>query len=108
MPTMQHTSEDNAVAEPEGQRPADSKQRKVSLKRLWLDPNNYRLIHEPEYVSVPLERVRDKTVARRTLRLLAGDRNQNIQDLVESFRANGYLPVDQILCENWATVTIWS
>jgi len=74
----------------------DAKGRRVSLKNLWLDPNNYRLIHEPEYVKVPPEQIRDKTVAQRTLRLLAGERNQNIQDLIESFRANGYLPVDQI------------
>ena len=53
-------------------------------------------MHEPEYVEVPPEQIRDKTVARRTFRLLAGERNQNIQDLIESFRANGYLPVDQI------------
>ncbi|WP_295586745.1 AAA family ATPase [uncultured Lamprocystis sp.] len=74
----------------------DAKGRRVSLKNLWLDPNNYRLIHEPEYVEVPPEQIRDKTVGRRTFRLLAGERNQNIQDLIESFRANGYLPVDQI------------
>jgi len=80
----------------EDQRPTDSKMRRVSLKNLWLDPNNYRLIHEPEYVEVPVDQVKEKTVARRTARLLAGERNQNIQDLIESFRANGYLPVDQI------------
>lgn len=74
----------------------DAKGRRASLKNLWLDPNNYRLMHESEYVEVPPEQIRDKTVARRTFRLLAGERNQNIQDLIESFRANGYLPVDQI------------
>jgi hypothetical protein len=78
------------------QRSTDSKTRRVSLKNLWLDPNNYRLIHEPEYVEVPFAQIKDKTVGRRTARLLAGERNQNIQDLIESFRANGYLPVDQI------------
>ena len=74
----------------------EAKGRRVNLKSLWLDPNNYRLIHEPEYVDVPADQVRDKTVARRTFRLLAGERNQNIQDLIDSFKANGYLPVDQI------------
>ena len=80
----------------DGQRAADPKFRRLPLRRLWLDPNNFRLIHEGESVPVAPAQVRDKNVARRTLRLLSGERNQHIQDLVESFRANGYLPVDQI------------
>ncbi len=70
--------------------------RKVSLRNLYLDPNNFRLIHESDQVSVPDEKIRDKDVANRTYRLIVGEKNQNIQDLVESFKANGYLPVDQI------------
>jgi len=77
-------------------RTADSKARKISVRKLWLDPNNYRLIHEPDYVPVEAWQVKDKQVARRTFRLLAGERNQHITDLIESFRANGYLPVDMI------------
>ncbi|WP_133511539.1 ParB/RepB/Spo0J family partition protein [Candidatus Thiosymbion oneisti] len=80
----------------EDQQSTDAKIKRVSLKNLWPDPNNYRLIHEPEYVEVTDDRIKDKAVARRTARLLAGERNQNIRDLIESFRANGYLPVDQI------------
>jgi len=67
-----------------------------SLKNLFLDPNNYRLIHEPEYVEVGDEQIRDKSVQRRTYRLLTGDKNQHIQDLIESFKSNNYLLVDQI------------
>lgn len=67
-----------------------------SLKNLFLDPNNYRLIHEPEYVEVGDEDIKDKSVQRRTFRLLTGDKNQHIQDLIESFKSNNYLPVDQI------------
>nr|WP_093186245.1 AAA family ATPase [Thiocapsa sp. KS1] len=93
--TGRHPMEDDAN-QSDPQKAADSKTRKVSLKNLWLDPNNYRLIHEPEYLPVATESVRDKTVALRTYRLLAGERNQNIRDLIESFRSNGYLPVDQI------------
>jgi len=93
---MQEDTDNTPRSPPEGQRLSDSKFRKVSVKRLWLDPNNYRLIHEPEYVLVSPEQIRDRNVARRTYRLLAGERNQHIQDLMESFRANGYLPVDQI------------
>jgi len=74
----------------------DSKRQNVSLRNLFLDPNNFRLINESDYVVVPEKEIRDKTIARRTFRLLAGDKNQHIQDLIESFKANDYLPVDQI------------
>lgn len=74
----------------------DSKRQNISLRNLYLDPNNYRLINEADYVEVSAEKVKDKIIARRTFRLLAGDKNQYIQDLIESFKANGYLPVDQI------------
>ncbi len=68
----------------------------LSLRNLYLDPNNYRLIHEPEYVEASDDKVKDKSVQRRTFRLLSGDKCQHIQDLVESFKSNNYLPVDQI------------
>jgi hypothetical protein len=74
----------------------DSSSKRISLKNLHLDPNNYRLIHEKEQVDVSEDKIKDKTVAQRTLKLLLGDKNQNIQDLIDSFKANGYLPVDQI------------
>jgi len=70
--------------------------RRVSLKELFLDPNNFRLIHEQDQVDVPDNEVKDKDVLQRTYKLLLGDKNQNIQDLIESFKSNGYLPVDQI------------
>ena len=38
----------------------DSKRQKVSLRNLYLDPNNYRLINEPEYVEVPEDKIKDK------------------------------------------------
>ncbi|MEO5378939.1 MAG: AAA family ATPase [Magnetococcus sp. DMHC-6] len=75
---------------------SEANTKRVSLRNLYLDPNNYRIIHEKEHTPVPDEQIKNSTVARRTLRLLAGERNQHIQDLIESFRANGYLPVDQI------------
>ncbi len=74
----------------------DAVTRRVSLKDLYLDPNNYRLIHELEQTEVKDENVKDQDVARRTFRLLIGEKNQYIQDLLDSFRTNGYLPVDQI------------
>jgi len=74
----------------------DAKTRKVRLKSLFLDPNNYRLIHEADQIEIPDDRVKEKDVVSRTNRLIVGDRNQNIQDLIESFKSNDYLPVDQI------------
>lgn len=71
--------------------------RRVSLRSLYLDPNNFRIIHEPDQKQVPDTEVKSRDVMQRTLRLLCGDKNQNIQDLIESFKANGYLRVDQIL-----------
>jgi hypothetical protein len=68
----------------------------ISLKNLYLDPNNFRLINETEYIQVGESDITDKQVIRRTFHLLVGDKKQHIQDLVESFKANGYLPVDQI------------
>lgn len=71
--------------------------RQVSLRNLYLDPNNFRIIHEPDQKEVSDTEVKNRDVVQRTMRLLCGDKNQNIQDLIESFKANGYLRVDQIL-----------
>lgn len=71
--------------------------RRVSLRSLYLDPNNFRIIHEPDQKQVPDADVKNRDVMQRTMRLLCGEKNQNIQDLIESFKANGYLRVDQIL-----------
>ena len=74
----------------------ESRRENVGLENLYLDPNNYRLIHEQEYVEVPREKIKDSNVARRTIRLISGEKNQHIQDLIDSFKTNDYLPVDQI------------
>ncbi|MGG5290450.1 AAA family ATPase [Pseudomonas shirazensis] len=73
-----------------------SSTKRFSIRNLHLDPNNYRIIHEEEQIDVPDEHAKDKIVAQRTLRLITGERNQHIQDLIDSFKTNGYLPVDQI------------
>ncbi|MCX6584255.1 MAG: AAA family ATPase [Candidatus Aminicenantes bacterium] len=75
---------------------ANPSRQEISLKNLYLDPNNFRLIHEQDYVETPTSKIKDKVVSQRTFRLIAGERNQNIQDLIESFKASGYLPIDQI------------
>ncbi len=70
--------------------------RNISLKNLFLDPNNYRFIDSPDYTRVVEADVTDRDVQRRTYRLLLGKGNANISDLLASFRQSGYLPVDQI------------
>jgi predicted ATPase len=74
----------------------EAKNRTVDLRHLYLDPNNYRLIHEDEQKNVTDDRIKDKDVVNRTYRLILGEKNQNIQDLINSFKSSGYLPVDQI------------
>lgn len=76
---------------------ATANQRRVSVRNLFLDPNNFRIIHEPDQKQVSDAEVKNRDVVQRTMRLLCGDKNQNIQDLIESFKSNGYLRVDQIL-----------
>lgn len=89
-------TESTSTEHDSGTSKATANMRRVSLRNLHLDPNNFRIIHEPDQKEVPDDQVKDRTVANRTMRLLTGERNQNIQDLIESFKANGYLPVDQI------------
>ena len=80
----------------EDNRSLSSAGKRVSLKNLYLDPNNFRLIHEVDQINVPDEKIKEKDVAQRTYKLILGEKNQNIQDLIDSFKSNGYLPVDQI------------
>ena len=68
----------------------------VSIDQLYFDPNNYRLLNETRYSKVNDNNIIDELVQKRTFGILCGSKNENIKDLLESFRANGYLPVDQI------------
>ena len=68
----------------------------VSLQNLLLDPNNYRFRDADSYVTVEENDVAKPDVQRRTSGLLLGRNAENIRDLNESFKKNGFLPVDQI------------
>jgi len=61
-----------------------------------LDPNNYRFIDSPSYQPVPDDKVEDSQIQRRTLNLLVGKNRENITDLIDSMKRNGFIPVDQI------------
>ncbi|MBE7649016.1 AAA family ATPase [Tenacibaculum finnmarkense] len=74
--------------------------KRVSLKNLYLDPNNYRFIDQKEYVKVSDSDIDNKSVQKRTLYFLLGEKQKNIEDLLKSFKANGFLEVDQIQVED--------
>jgi len=61
-----------------------------------LDPNNYRFIDKPEYNKVPDEQISDDKVQQRTFSFIVGKNNENIDDLILSFKTNGFLDIDQI------------
>lgn len=67
-----------------------------AISSLYLDPNNYRFKDKAAYVEVPEAQYTDNAIQLRTFSFVAGNRNEDIKDLVESFKQNGFLPVDQI------------
>lgn len=74
----------------------ETKYIKKHINRLLLDPNNYRFIDNPSYVRVPEERMADSMIQSRTANFLRGKNNVNIEDLLNSFKANGVLRQDPI------------
>ena len=66
----------------------ETKPIKKHLNRLLLDPNNYRFIDRPEYKPVS-----DGQIAESRIK---GRNNENIEDLINSFKTNGVLRQDPI------------
>src|SRR5690554_1806480 len=66
------------------------------IDRLLLDPNNYRFIDKAEYLPVPSSDIASPRIQQRTLNFLLGNKNNNISDLISSFKTNGFLDIDQI------------
>ena len=73
------------------------KRQSVPLKRLYLDPNNYRFVDHPDYRSVPPDHVFDADVQRRTTVFVLGRNQENVRDLAASIKANGWLDIDPVL-----------
>ena len=69
----------------------------VSLKSLYLDPNNYRFVDHPDYRPVPPDHVFDADVQRRTTVFVLGRNQENVRDLAASIKANGWLDIDPVL-----------
>lgn len=68
----------------------------LALSSLYLDPNNYRFIDHDDYSEVPESHVADEEVQRRARRLILGSNEENVIDLVASFKQNGWLDVEPI------------
>lgn len=66
------------------------------IDRLVLDPNNYRFIDNKDYVHVPDDQISEKRIQDRSLSFLIGKNEDNISDLVTSFKSNGILKLDPI------------
>ncbi|NNR93883.1 hypothetical protein GBT15_18750 [Escherichia coli] len=67
-----------------------------NLKNLFLDPNNYRFVDNDQHKPVSEKDMLDPTIQRRTRFFIEGNRQENIKDLIASFKSNGYLDVDVI------------
>ncbi|SHE78619.1 AAA family ATPase [Chryseobacterium sp. OV279] len=66
------------------------------IDRLMLDPNNYRFIDNKDYVHVSDDQISEKRIQDRSLSFLIGKNEDNISDLVTSFKSNGILKLDPI------------
>ena len=67
-----------------------------NIKNLFLDPNNYRFVDNVNYKKISNSELIDEKVQQRTRKFIEGVKRENIKDLIESFKANGYLKVDVI------------
>lgn len=69
----------------------------VALENLYLDPNNYRLRADSNYRSVEEKNICNSMVQKRVMKMIKGDNSLDIKDLMESFKENGYLKIDNII-----------
>ena len=74
----------------------ETKPIKKHLNRLLLDPNNYRFIDRPEYKPGSDGQIAESRIQQRTAEFLKGRNNENIEDLINSFKTNGVLRQDPI------------
>ncbi len=74
----------------------ESKRIRRHIDRLLLDPNNYRFIDKNDYKFVLEDQLSDARIQQRTQSFIAGKANENIADLINSFKTNGFLDIDQI------------
>ena len=73
--------------------------RTVALSRLYLDPNNFRIVDHEDYTRVAPEDVFDADVQRRTNAIVLGRSQEQVRDLIASIKENGWLDIDPILVQ---------
>lgn len=71
--------------------------KKVSLDSLLLDPNNYRIRGKEHYSIVDWENYGNVMVQKRIMKMIKEE--NGIKELLESFKENGYLPIDNIIVQ---------
>lgn len=74
--------------------------KRVLLRNLYLDPNNYRLRSKPQYKEISDltdDKITGQALQQRTFNIISGKNNIEIRDLIDSFTTNGLLKVDNIL-----------
>ena len=71
----------------------------VALSRLYLDPNNFRIVDHEDYARVAPEDVFNVDVQRRTTAIVLGRSQEQVRDLIASIRENGWLDIDPILVQ---------
>lgn len=69
---------------------------RVKIDQLYLDPNNYRFVDNEDYYYIPDKDASSKNIQNKTLKFLTGKNNEEIIDLIDSMKDNGYLQVDNI------------
>lgn len=76
----------------------DEKPQKISrnIKNLYLDPNNYRFIDHDKHELVEEYNVLDARVQKTATLFIEGKNQENIKDLLISFKTNGFMDVDVI------------
>jgi len=77
---------------------------KVNINKIFLDPNNFRLHGHEKYKEVDSDNYTNSMVQKRTFNMIVeGDRREGIKDLVDSFKSNGILKIDNILVRALST-----
>ncbi len=86
------------MIEEEEEKKFGSRRQNISLKNLYLDTNNYRFIDSKDYnkTGFAIGNYTNRTNQSNTEKLIRGEKNVNIKDLIESFKTNGFVDVDQI------------
>jgi AAA15 family ATPase/GTPase len=75
---------------------SENKKISTNLKNLYLDPNNYRFVDNKNYKVIDEKDVLDDKIQKRTNDFISGKNREGVKDLLDSFKANGFLEVDVI------------